>query len=226
MARPPVRTRRVPVVWLVAAGVVVLAAVIGIVAASGGDDESTTTVVGGETIPIAGDQTGDVEVSGDPLVRFPGAGQVDPAVGEPLPSLAGQTFDGSAVEIGAEDGAGVIVFLAHWCPHCQREVPVLLAHLAENPMPEGVDLWTVATATSPDRPNYPPQEWLAREGWTAPVLLDDGQSTVAAAIGLSAFPFFVAFDDEGRVVARTTGELTPESFDRLVEAARTGEPLD
>ena len=41
-----------------------------------------------------------------------------------------------------------------------------------------------------------------------PALVDDEQSS-AAAYGLSAFPFLVAVNADGEVVARRSGELAP-----------------
>ena len=66
-----------------------------------------------------------------------------------------------------------------------------------------------------------PAEWLAAEDWTVPTL-DDVDNSVAPQFGLSGFPYFVATDADGTVVARGSGELTTDQFDQLVEAARTG----
>jgi thiol-disulfide isomerase/thioredoxin len=126
------------------------------------------------------------------------------------------------VSIAPGGDAKVLLFVAHWCPHCQREVPRIQAYLDENPLPEGVELITVSTGVRPDGDNYPPSEWLAREGWQAPVLVDDDQGTVAATYGLSAFPYFVAVDSDGKVVARASGELSTEDFAALVDVAQQG----
>ena len=82
-------------------------------------------------------------------------------------------------------------------------------------LPTDVDLVTVSTAADERRPNYPPADWLASEGWTAPVLADDGGQTAAEAAGLTAFPFFVAVDADGDVVVRASGELTPAQLDGI-----------
>src|SRR5690606_20257865 len=86
-------------------------------------------------------------------------------------------------------------------------------------LPEGVDLVAVSTAADERRPNYPPAAWLDREGWTAPTLVD-GDGAAATASGGSAFPFFVAVDGGGTVVARTSGELGADQPD----AGRGGQP--
>jgi thiol-disulfide isomerase/thioredoxin len=139
----------------------------------------------------------------------------DPAVGLPIPEVDGRSFDGTPVRISADGRPKVIVFLAHWCPHCQREVPVVQAWLDAKGMPAGVDLVSVATAIDPNRPNYPPDAWLAREHWEVPVIADS-DNQIAARYGLTFFPFWVAVAADGTVAQRVTGELTPDQLDALV----------
>ena len=142
----------------------------------------------------------------------------DPAVGRPIPAVDGRSFDGTALSIKTDGRPKLIVFLAHWCPHCQREVPVVQAWLAAKGMPAGVDMISVVTAIDPNRPNYPPDAWLAREHWSVPVIVDaDGQ--IATRYGLTAFPFWVAVHADGTVAHRVAGELTPDQLDGLVELA-------
>jgi cytochrome c biogenesis protein CcmG/thiol:disulfide interchange protein DsbE len=123
------------------------------------------------------------------------------------PTVQGADFDGTPVAIQPNGRPTAIMFIAHWCPHCQREVPVVQSWIDANGMPPNVDFLSVATGIDPSRPNYPPDEWLAREGWTVPVIVDPTNS-VAMAYGLPAYPYWVFLDGDGKVVARTTGELT------------------
>lgn len=139
----------------------------------------------------------------------------DPAIGQPVPEVEGKAFDGTPVAIRADGRPKLILFLAHWCPHCQREVPVVQAWLDGNGMPKGVDLISVATAIDPNRPNYPPDTWLAREHWQPPVIVD-GDGQIATRYGLSAFPYWVAVNANGTVAGRLTGELTPEQIDTII----------
>ncbi len=146
-------------------------------------------------------------VAGVPFAPAPSAG-ADPAAGAVIPSVTGQDFDGSERVIDPADGrAKVILFLAHWCSHCQAEVAEVQTWIDENGMPQNVDLYSVATSTSSSQANFPPAEWLERENWSVPVLVDDEAQTVGAAFGLSAFPFFVFVDAEGRVLQRVAGAL-------------------
>ena len=150
---------------------------------------------------------GTPSVTGVPMAAAPSGGS-DPAAGAVIPSVTGQAFDGSEVVIDPADGrAKAIVFLAHWCPHCQDEVPEVQAWIDANGMPANVDLYSVATSTSSSRENFPPAEWLESEGWTVPVIVDAEDQTIGAAFGLSAFPFWVFVDAEGRVLQRVAGAL-------------------
>ncbi len=152
-------------------------------------------------------------------MQFPASG-TDPAVGMTAPTVQGASFDGSPVAIQPSGKPTAIIFIAHWCPHCQREVPVIQSWIDANGMPPGVDFVSVATAIDPNRPNYPPDAWLAKEGWTLPVLVDPTNS-VAQAYGLSAYPFWVFLDGQGKVVTRATGELTIPQLVGLI-ATTTG----
>jgi thiol-disulfide isomerase/thioredoxin len=129
------------------------------------------------------------------------------------------SFDGTPVEIAPDGTAKLVVFLAHWCPHCQAEVPRLVDWMAGGGVPEGVEVVAVATATSPSRDNYPPSAWLEREGWPSPVLVDSATYDAATAYGLPSFPYFVALDADGNVTARASGELTTAQLDALVRTA-------
>lgn len=198
---------------LIAAAVVV-AAVLAIVLSSGGpgSDGGSSSVppsaaAGGSTAAGSGAAVAPPVISGTPLAEFPGRDVTDPAVGQAAPEVTGTDFDGTPVSMEADGRPKVILFLAHWCPHCQEEVPVVQTWVTAGGVPAGVDLISVATAIDPAAPNYPPDAWLAREGWTSPVIVDPTNS-VAQAYGLTAFPFWVFVGPDGNVRARTTGEVS------------------
>lgn len=156
------------------------------------------------------------------LAELPEHG-ADPAVGRTIPTVSGTSTTGKSLTIGPDGQAKVVVFMAHWCPHCQREIPMLAKELADNPMPKDVALYGVSTGVDPAAPNYPPSAWLRGADWTVPTLADSPQQPAAQAFGLSGYPFFVAVDAQGKVVARASGELTAAQFWTLVDAARTGQ---
>ena len=157
-----------------------------------------------------------VQVTGTALPAL-APGSDDPAIGMPLPTLTGVGVDGEPLVIGPDEGPVAIVVLAHWCPHCQAELPRLVDWLGTNEVPDGVRLVALSTAIDPARPNYPPSAWLEREGWTQPTLVDDASSTGLAALGITNFPAFVTADADGAVRTRVTGEIGPEAFAALLE---------
>ncbi|HVM41018.1 MAG TPA: TlpA disulfide reductase family protein, partial [Acidimicrobiia bacterium] len=120
----------------------------------------------------------------------------------------------------------VVIFLAHWCPHCQEEVTEIVEFLEDGPFPAGVEVVSVSTLVDSGRDNYPPEAWLEAEGWPFPTLRDDADSTVAATYGLSGTPFSVFLDAEGRVVQRVSGVIPPAALAGLLEALAEGHSAD
>ena len=204
------RKKQPPWLWIGVA-VLVLVLAVAAMASSGGSSGKKKSAAGVE-------ETRPVVVTGTALPELPQTGN-DPAVGKEIPEVRGQSFDGSPVDIRNDGRPKLILFVAHWCPHCQREVPLLTGDLKSHPLPKGVDLYTVATATNAARPNYPPSAWLAKVGWKAPTMADSDDAKAANAFGLNAFPYFVAVDGSGKVVARTTGEITTDDFAGLAAKA-------
>ena len=159
-------------------------------------------------------------ITGDPLPPFQGPDN-DAAVGLAAPEVSGANFDGTPVSIEPDGRAKVILFLAHWCPHCQAEVPLVQTWVSAGGVPEGVDLVAVATGIDPSQPNYPPDAWLDREGWTAPVIADPTNS-VAEAYGLTAYPLWVFVGSDGNVVARAAGAMSIPDLEALIGRLTSG----
>ena len=166
--------------------------------------------------PVEG-QVQDVSISGTALTELPEGGGDDPAVGAQAPVVEGHTFTGEPITIGEPtDSPTIVVFVAHWCPHCQREVPRLVEWRADGTIPDDVNLVAVATGTETSGDNYPPQAWLEREDWPGDVMADSGDSEAAGAYGLASYPYFVALNADGTVAARGEGELDQQGIEDLV----------
>ncbi len=200
---------RFPVLAVAAVGVAVLTAVVLALGLGGGDGDGSSPGVS-ERRPVS--------VSGAPLPPFH-ADQPDRALGQRIPEVSGLGFGATPVEIRPDGRPKLVAFLAHWCPHCRREVPELVDWMAAG-APAGVDVYGVSTAVDPAAPNYPPSAWLAGEGWAPPTIADDEDGTAGAAFGVTGFPFFVAVDGEGRVVARASGEQPVAALEAMAQAAR------
>jgi hypothetical protein len=150
---------------------------------------------------------------------------VDPAVGKPAPTLSGQSLDGTQTITVPNDGLPhAVLFVAHWCPHCQDSVQRIV-RLSAGGYLNGVGLYTVATATSADRPNYPPSDWLQREQWPFPTIADTKDNEAAGRFGVTGLPFFVFTDRNGNVAARISGELPDAQIATLFRALAQDRPL-
>ena len=133
------RNRNPKVVLGIFSIIILIAAIVLGVTLSDSNDSSTNSVIN-ETLPsqaqivpdeqdpieIEGDENevlspleqGKVTILGDPI-------PVDSEIGYLAPSFKAQLNTGSEpVTIDPADGTvRLIGFFAHWCPHCQREVP-------------------------------------------------------------------------------------------------------
>src|SRR5205807_1210728 len=118
----------------------VAVAVIAAVALSGGGGNTSSGSV----------EIAKVTVEGASLPTYPDSGAADTAVGHDVPTLVGKKLgSGGPITIAPDGRPFVVAFVAHWCPHCQAEVPRLVA-LQKTGELSGVRVVAVATGTSPD----------------------------------------------------------------------------
>lgn len=255
-ARGKAATRSTNTTLLIIAGVVALVAVAGIVIAlvvGGGDDgddgdsEALATTVAdcadvepGEPIepgtPGAFRDEGafkPVAITGTPLAEY--GADPDEGLCQQVPVLAGYDYDGEPVTIDpARDGPTLVVFLAHWCPHCNAEIPVLNEWRDSGNVPDELNVVGVSTAARAGEPNYPPGRWLEDMDWTWPVLADgdtstdegtegdDGEvvyQTALRSYGTTGFPTLAFVDGDGLLRWRISGELPASALQALVDAA-------
>ena len=164
----------------------------------------------------------DVSVSGSFLPPHAGNDSPDTAIGLPAPEVTSSDFSGLPASIVNDGTPKMIVFLAHWCQFCQQEVPALQGWIDANGIPAGVDLVSVATSISEIRPNYPPDAWLRREGWTPRVVVDDTANSISRAYGLNAFPYYVMVDGGGNVVRRISGGVPADVAGAFLQSLAAG----
>jgi thiol-disulfide isomerase/thioredoxin len=208
-------------IWGGVAAVVLIAVIVAVVASGSSDDNASAKTTKFETHAVT--------VDGTPLPQYDSTkytgNDSDPAIGETIPTATGVSiFDGTPVTIKPTGKPQMLVFVAHWCPHCQREVPKLV-QLAKDGTFDGVDVTAVATGTNPDAVNYPPSAWLKGVGWPFPVMADSPTGTGAEAYGISAYPYFVLVDANGQVAGRSTGEVPPADIAANIKALKAGTPL-
>lgn len=250
--QPAPSPKRSTTPWILAAvGVLVIIAVpLAAFLAVGGDDDddggdeaaSTTEVMvevtdgpagptsgsapsesgGSETAVSVDPMDAAITVSGDALPPLVDE-SADDAVGMAAPAIEGTDYDGDAVSLVPGDGPTLVVFLAHWCPHCNAEIPVLNEWRDSGEIPDDLRIVGVSTAVNGERPNYPPGEWLDEMDWQWDVIADGptdpdtGAPPAGLAYGVSGFPFFVLLDADGNVAARGAGEKPIEELQALVD---------
>lgn len=201
---------------------IVIAFVIAIVAGGSNDSGSSdTTKVPSSDGSVSAGENQPVEVVGEVLEALPESND-DSTIGLTAPTLNGYAFDGSNLSVTPGDGKPyMLVFLAHWCPHCNREIPRLIEWQASGAIPADLQIIGVSTAVASDRPNYPPSQWLVAKGWPWPVMVDSEAMDAAEAYGVSGYPFFALVGADGKVKVRGSGELEIDQLNQIVDAALT-----
>jgi len=199
----------------------VIVAIVAIAAGGGGDDDAavdtgpTTTVAGG----VAPAEFQDVTVTGDVLTQLPEDGD-DPDIGATPPTLTGYGFDGAPMTIDPSSGKPtMVVFLAHWCPHCNREVPRLVEWKDSGGVPADLQIIGVSTGARDDAPNWPPSEWVKDVKWPWPIMADSEDRAAATAYGLPGYPYFVLIGADGTVKYRQSGEVPIEQLEQILADA-------
>jgi thiol-disulfide isomerase/thioredoxin len=194
---------------------------IGLLVGGGDDSGQAATTTAGNAGPTttAGGATADaygatVRVAGNPLPVL-GSTATDAAVGLPLPEITGTDFAGNSLTIAADGKAKLIVALAHWCPYCNAEVPILMDWYPAG-VPEGVEVISLSVFSDPAKAEFPPAAWLRRAGWDLPLLADDEGNTLVTTLGIPAVPFWLLVSADGTVMERGTGQVEAAALDTIV----------
>ena len=163
----------------------------------------------------AGLPEGEINVDGESLPSYAGENDDNIALGLLAPTFSAPDQNSEIFQLEKNGNSKALLFLAHWCPHCQREVPVVQRFIDSNGVPPGIDVIAVATSIDRGRDNYPPQEWLQREGWSETQIYDLDRE-IGEAYGLNAFPYWVFLDKDLNVLARRTGNLPEDMVGALL----------
>lgn len=194
--------------WIIG-GVVGLALIVGLAWAIAGEEPLDESAGFGNPT-LTGDNL--------PMVENPNL-TGDPAIGLTAPTVVGGDWEGNEVTIGPDGRPKIIVFLAHWCPHCQAEVPVIQNWLADGGLPEGVDLYAATVSTNARLSNFPPQAWLERENWEVPTVMDNASNAIALGFGMRGTPYYVVLDGDNVSLRRASGEIGVAGLNALAAIA-------
>lgn len=136
----------------------------------------------------------------------------DPDIGKIVPKIVTRDFDDKEVTIEPGKKPYAIAFLAHWCSHCQREVPKLVELKSSGQIPDNVEIVAVATGTDKSRVNYPPSTWLETENWPWRVAADTSESEIGSKLGVVGYPYVIYVNADGTIFKRTSGEQDTASI--------------
>lgn len=126
------------------------------------------------------------------------------------------------------DYKGKVVFLnfwATWCPPCKMEMPdiqkIYEKYEKQGEKSEVVILSLAAPNTQDEKDIDGIKEFLEENGYTYPVLMDDGGYTFGA-YRISSLPTTFMIDKEGNVFGFVQGGLTQEAMESIIEQTITG----
>ena len=199
--------------------VVVVVALAGTIAIGLSSGTSAPSVDDDNGAIITG-QFQDVTVTGTALPTLPREGS-DPALDTAAPTLSGYDFRGNPISVNTPEDTRntLLVFLAHWCPHCNEEVPRLVEWREKGLIPDNLRVVGIATGSRNDAPNWPPSDWFEEKKWPFEVMADSEEQTAAVAYGLSAYPFMAVVDAEGILRTRFSGQVETTALTEIINAA-------
>ena len=126
------------------------------------------------------------------------------------------------------DYKGKVIFLnfwATWCPPCKMEMPdiqkIYEKYEKQGEKSEVVVLSVAAPNTQDEKDIDGIKAFLEENGYTYPVLMDDGGYTFGA-YRISSLPTTFMIDKEGNVFGYVQGGLTQEAMESIIEQTITG----
>jgi len=186
-----------------------IAAIVAVVLVVGGGSSSssttTSTITSNSGDVVAAAEFQPVEAEGEMLLALEDPDN-DPARGKIAPVVNGFGFDGAPLTIAPTGKPMLVVFLAHWCPHCNAEIPRLIEWKDSGAMPADLGVVGVSTGARDDAPNWPPSQWVIDKAWPWPVMADNEDQNAALAYGVSGYPGLILLNGDGKVLARRSGE--------------------
>lgn len=163
----------------------------------------TPTVSPDQTAPS---DPSEVQVSGE------ARGPLRP--GEEVPEFSAPGIDGGRVTWSNYVGTPtVLVVWAPWCPHCQKELPLLGSVAPDFP---GVQVVTVVSSIG-DSPGPDAADLLQQSNLDVPTAVDTGDETILRTLGVEGFPTTYYVKADGTVMLMTSGETTEDRMRKLFE---------
>jgi cytochrome c biogenesis protein CcmG, thiol:disulfide interchange protein DsbE len=133
-------------------------------------------------------------------------------VGEKAPSFTAETVDGGSVTVG-EGGspATMLVFFATWCPHCQKEAPILSELEGQY---EGLSMVMVGIDGEDDAAKV--RQFVEEYDIESPAVYEPA---LGSEYGVSGYPTVYVLDENNKVIGAHSGEAPREIYEGWIEKA-------
>ncbi len=134
-------------------------------------------------------------------------------VGSTAPDFSTNTLDGKKMSLADKGGkkATMLVFFATWCPHCQKEAPVISDFQSQYKdlriMMIGIDGQDNASKV---------RDFVNKYGIDSPATYDPPLGTTYQ---VSGYPTVYVLDGDNKVVAANAGEAPRDVFEGWIEKA-------
>lgn len=182
---------------LIGGGVLAVVLVVAAIALGGGGGDGN-----GASPAPAGDVT--IDRAAGPQLQ----------IGDAIPAFTAPMLGGGTMTWGDYLGTPTVLSIwAPWCPHCQAELPRLSAGVDAHP---GVQMVSVVSAVG-QQPGPTPEEYMASQGLSFPVGVDDENGTILQGMGVQSFPTTYYVDQDGTVVNVTVGEVPDDQLTQLLD---------
>ncbi|WP_404442609.1 thiol-disulfide oxidoreductase ResA [Sutcliffiella horikoshii] len=133
-------------------------------------------------------------------------------VGDEAPNFVLTDLEGNEVMLSDYRGKGVFLnFWGTWCKPCEREMPYM-----ENQYQAFKDQGVEVIAVNIRETNLAVEKFRDRHGLTFPIPMDKSDQ-VRQAYGILPLPTTILLDENGKVVKKSSGELTEEKVKEYME---------
>lgn len=134
-------------------------------------------------------------------------------VGSQAPDFSTQTVDGGNVSLGdsGDYQATMLVFFASWCPHCNREAPIISDLKNEHD-----NLRVVMIGIDGQDNSEKVQEFVNKYGINGPAAYDPSVGSIYQA---SSYPTIYVIDGSGKITAANAGETPKNVLEGWIEDA-------
>lgn len=135
-------------------------------------------------------------------------------LGSQAPNFSAETVDGGKVSLedSGDYQATMLVFFATWCPHCQKEAPIISELESQYE-----DLGVVMVGIDNRDNSGKVREFVNRFRIESPTFY---QPSLGSTYRVSGYPTIYVLDGSGEIVAAHSGEVPRDVLEGWIEQAR------